>query len=702
MNNITIPFFKYGLIKSLPLIQQSEVAECGLACIAMISGYYGNNISMSELRSFYSTSLKGMSLQQVVDILEELNFSTKIVKLQVNELLHLTTPCILHWDLDHFVVLKKANYKYIVIHDPSLGEKKLLIKDVSNHFTGYALEAIPNKGFIKKKKRKSINFWDIVRNIQGVKKYFLNIFLLSVAIQLFSIITPIYTQLVIDDVVSSQDFNFLKILVIVFIFVVFINSIVNIFRSFAIMHIGAQIIFQLSSNIFRHLLKLPISFFEKRHLGDIVSRFSSIDSIKEMISKDLTLALIDGFMVMGTLIMMFLYSVKLSFVALVIIFILILIKLYLVNPLKNISEEQLIANADEDSHFMETVRAIQAIKLMNAESIRKNTWHRLFSKTLNVQIKFDKVKFLSETINIFLIGIESIIVFYFAAYEIIEDKISIGMVFAFMVFKTNFTLSIVSFIEKIVRFKMLEVHLDRVSDIIFSEKENNNKYIKKHTDLNISGKIELKNINFCYNEYDKLIINNFNLSVLPKESIAITGASGSGKTTLVKIMLGLLKPTSGEILIDDINVNEFGLLEYRKQVSAVMQNDQLLSGTIADNISFFSEKNDKNLIEFAAKTSLIHDEIMSMPMSYNTLIGDMGTTLSGGQYQRILLARALYKKPKILYLDESTSNLDTALEKKINDNIKSLGITRIIIAHRPDTIKSAKRIINLDSVNNSV
>jgi len=431
-------------------------------------------------------------------------------------------------------------------------------------------------------------------------------------------------------------------------------------------------------------------------MGDVVSRFGSLQRVKELLTTGVIETIIDGLMAIITLMMIFFYSPLLSVVVLAAVALYALVRILLYRPFRAISEQEIIARAEENSNFMESVRAIQTIKLFGSEVKREGQWQNRYANAINQSIRLGHFQISYTAINRFLFGFENIVVIYFAATLVINGGFSTGMLFAFMAYKLQFMDKMASLIEKLIEFKMISLHFERLADIAFTEKEDlSTAVVKEHP---IKGNIELKNLCFKYSDATPNVINDLSLSVKAGESVAITGPSGCGKSTLLKLMLGLNKVNSGEILIDGIPLEQLGNRQYRQQIAAVMQNDQLLSGSVADNIAFFESPIDMELVVYCAELAAIHDDISKMPMGYDSLIGDMGSSLSGGQKQRLILARALYKKPKILFMDEATSHLDTKLESDINQAIMSLDITRIIIAHRKETIASADREISLQPV----
>lgn len=676
------------------MIYQSEAAECGLASIAMVSNHYGHKIDLQTLRSRYSVSLTGANLQQLMSLGEQLGLAGRALKLELEDMHKLALPCILHWDMNHFVVLKKVSRNSITILDPARGERKVSMDEVDKSFTGIALELTPASDFKKTDERvrlKLSSFWTRVR---GLIPSLTKLFILSLLLQIFLLAAPYYTQTVVDEVIVSYDKPLLIVLALGFGLLVLMRVVTNALRGWVVLHLGAVMSVQMGVNLFRHLIHLPLSYFEKRHMGDVVSRFGSLNQVRDLFTNNLVESIIDGLMALVVLVVMFLYSPTLAFVVIGVTLLYALSRALLYRPLQNRNEAAIMAGAKEQSNFMETVRGMQSIKLFGHQTQRLNLWQNRYADTVNETYRLGQWQVSYQTINQLLFGIENVVVVYLAAVFVMEGNLTVGMLFAFLAYKGQFTERMAGLIDRLVEVKMVRLHLDRLSDIALTDKEDEGASAY-HRD--IEGNLKLDKVSFRYAMNDPLLFDGLELTVNKGESVAIIGPSGNGKTTLMKIMLGLLPPGNGKVEVDGVDISHIGLRNYRQQVAAVMQDDQLMSGSIAENISFFDTKLDMERVAECAQMAGIHDDISAMQMGYNALIGDMGSTLSGGQKQRVLLARALYRQPKILFMDEATSHLDVQLEHHVNQAIKQLNMTRIIIAHRPETIINADRIIQLNA-----
>jgi ATP-binding cassette, subfamily B, bacterial CvaB/MchF/RaxB len=680
--------------RHLPVLLQTEAAECGLACLAMVSSYHGYRTDVGELRRRYSLSLKGATLAHLITIASGLKFTSRPLRLELDELTHLKCPAILHWDLNHFVVLKAVRGNKVVIHDPARGRQMLTRDEISPHFTGVALELSRTHGFQQKAAPPIPAIWSLLGGWQGMLRVFAQILIFSLALEAFAIISPFFTQLVVDQVLVNEDQSLLTVLGIGFGLLAIINVLVTALRGWTVAYLGSHVSFHSSGSLMRHLVELPLDFFAKRHVGDVVSRFNSLNTVQQTLTSGLIEALVDGVMVTFTLGVMLFYSIPLTLLVLALIVGYGLLRFAAYRPLHTVTEEQIVQSAKQQTNFLETVRGMQSVKVAGCEIERHTQYQNLLADTINSTFMVKKLGIVFNASNGLLFGLGTITVIWLGASECMAGVLSIGMLLAFIAYASQSTTKAGALVEKAIAFRMLRLHAERVGDIVFTDVEVSTP-LPRLGAVPIQGRIEIENLAYRYGDLEPHVLKDVKFCIEPGESVAIIGPSGCGKTTLVKLLLGLMRPTEGTIRIDGLDIQNLGLHEYRRHVGAVMQDDQLFAGTLADNISFFDPQADQAWIENCAKMAAVHYEISAMPMAYNTLIGDMGTVLSGGQKQRVVLARALYRKPRILFLDEATSHLDVTKEKLVSDAIRELRITRVIVAHRPETIRSVDRVLGL-------
>jgi ATP-binding cassette, subfamily B, bacterial CvaB/MchF/RaxB len=687
----------FGGRSRLPRILQTEAAECGLACLAMMASYHRHRIDLNTLRRRYPVSLNGVTLRGLIQVANQMHLACRPLRFELQDIRLLTLPAIVHWDMNHFVVLKAVTSKGIIIHDPASGVRTYPLAEASKHLTGVALELSPSEGFAPKNEKMRLPFRAFWGHLSGMGAPLTQIFILSAVLELLVIAAPFYMQLTVDEVIARGDASLMFTLALGFALLMAINVATYALRSHIALVVQNAVHFHMGARLFHHLIRLPLSFFEKRHIGDVLSRFQSIEPIRNVLAEGLILAAIDGIMAIATLTMIFFYSARLGFVVLIALTLYLILRLVTYQRFRTLNETYIRVQAQENTNFIESARAIQSIKLFNRETDRESQWFNLHADTVNASIRKGRAVIQFGTMNRAIFGFENIVTVYLAATLALDNQLTVGMIFAFMAYKTSFTDKASTLVEKVLDFRLLDLHLERISDIALNPMEQGHDRPLLNA-ATIRGEIELRNVSFRYAETERFVLENVNLKVRAESFVTVMGPSGGGKTTLLKIMLGLLEPTSGEVLVDGIPLQTIGVRVYREQVAAVMQEDQLLSGSISDNIGFFDSNFDHEKMVSCAQMAGVHEEIMAMPMGYNSLIGDMGSSLSGGQKQRVLLARALYKDPRILFLDEGTAHLDVAKEKEINERLRRLSITRISVAHRPEMMSGADTILRIGGV----
>jgi ATP-binding cassette, subfamily B, bacterial CvaB/MchF/RaxB len=674
----------------LPVMMAAEAAECGLACMAMISRYHGHHVDLNGLRQRFSLSLAGASLRSLMGIADQLGFSTRALRAEVDALGKIHLPAILHWDLNHFVVLKSIGRKTAVIHDPATGVKTMTRAELSKHFTGVVLEVARAEGFEPITHTAPMKLSFLWSRLRGSWSALMQVLLLSAALQIATFAAPFQLQLVVDEALAGQDRDLLLVIALAFGGLVIVQSLIEALRGWALRVFGHLLSFQITGNLVRHLLRLPSDYFEKRHVGDIMSRLQSVKPIQNAISQGVIGTVIDGAMALIAAFILFFYSAVLAMIVIVAVLLNMAISLALFPRMRQRMEEEIQAEAKEQTHLMETVRAATTLKLMGRESEREGAWRNLHAETTNASIAVGKFDLSRKFVQGVITGLQTVIVIYVAARLVLDGQgFSVGMLFAFMSFRQTFTDRAIGLVNQLIEFRFLRLHLDRLADIVTTPVESS---VEAPALVDVKGLMRLKNVSFRYGATDPLVLEDINLEVEPGDFIAVTGASGGGKTTLLKLMLGLNRPSDGSIELDGYLATPERWRSWRSFAGVVAQDDRLLSGSIADNIACFDPDLDMQRVQVAAAAAQVHEDILRAPMQYMTLVGDMGSTLSGGQRQRVLLARALYRNPKILFLDEGTANLDEKNEEIIADLIAQLPITRIVVAHRPALIRRAKKV----------
>lgn len=681
-------------------ILQSEVAECGLACLAMITTAHGQATTLQDLRRRFPVALKGMKLRDLLEVAAGIGFSGRPLKLDLPFLAKLSLPCILHWDMNHFVVLARVRRGSVTVLDPAVGERRLSLDEVSAHFTGVAVELTPNADFKPAAPPPRVSLAALTGKVLGLCRSLVQILLVALALELFAIVAPLCNQLIIDDVLTSGDRDLLKVLLIGFGLLLVTQTALGLARSWMLVLLTQTLSLQWRGNTFAHLLRLPVGFFERRHLGDITSRFGAVDAIQKTLTTAAIEALLDGLMGVAALVMMLVYAWPLALVVIAAVLLYGLLRWAAYRPLRDAAAERLVVAARESTHFLETLRAMTPLKLFGREQERRAQWQNLIVEVQNRDVRTAKLSMAMSTANTFLFGVENLLVLFLGAGLILDGQqagtvtMTVGMLFAFLSYKGQFTGRVSALINYAVELRMLGLHAERLADIALEPPEPDE--VPDHDLAHLEASLELRDVSFRYGEREPWILRHVNLTVPAGQSIAITGPSGSGKTTLLKVLLGLLAPEEGEVRYGGMPMRQLGLRNVRRQIGTVMQEDVLLTGSLADNIACFDTQPDPERVQAAAMLAQIHEDICRMPMGYQTLVGDLGSGLSGGQKQRVLLARAIYRRPRILALDEATSHLDVTRERAVTANLARLPLTRLMIAHRPDTIAGAERVIVLE------
>lgn len=679
--------------KRLPVILQTEAAECGLACLAMVAAHHGLKSDLPTLRRRFTLSLKGATLADLVRMAGALQLNARPLRAELDHLPQLALPCVLHWDLNHFVVLAAVRRGIAEIHDPAHGVRRMKLAEVSRHFTGVALELSPAADFVARNERQRITLRQLLGRVTGLKRSLFQIFALALALEVFVLLTPFFIQWVVDGVLLSADRDLLVTLGVGFGLLVLMQVAAGALRSWAVLYLSATLNVQWLGNVFAHLMRLPLAWFEKRHTGDVMSRFGAIQQIQQTLTTHFIEAVLDGLLVVVTLAMMLFYSVTLTAIVLGAVAIYALLKWAFFKPLRNATEEAIVHDAQRATHFLESLRGVQAIKLFNRQQDRQARFMNVVVDAMNATLATRKIDLLLTMSHKLVFGIERVAVIWVGALLVMQQSFTVGMLFAFIAFKEQFATRVSGLIDKGVELSMLKLQGERLSDIVLTAPEDDAPKAAEGREL--EARLELRDVSFCYAEGEPEVLSGLSLVVEPGESVAIVGPSGCGKTTLLKLMLGMHAPDAGEIAVGGVSLERVGLARWRDMIGTVMQDEPLFAGSIADNICFFDVEPDPAWIEECARLASVNEEIDALPMGYHTLIGSMGATLSGGQKQRILLARALYKRPRFLFLDEATSSLDVDRERLVNQAVAQLKLTRVIVAHRPETIASADRVIVL-------
>ncbi|MEQ9564158.1 MAG: peptidase domain-containing ABC transporter, partial [Woeseiaceae bacterium] len=641
----------------------------------------------------------GSTLPWLMDTAHSIGFECRPLRLECDELRRLKTPCILHWRMNHFVVLERVGTSTVQIADPATGRSRLRHRQLAVMFTGIALELHPGADFRRRKKSTGLRLLDLLRATPGLSMPIAQLLALSLAIQVFTLAMPAYLQLSIDQVVLSRDRQLMTLLAISFSVIALLHAVTSAFRAWCVFYFGTRLSFSWTSGLFEHLLRQPLSFFERRSVGDIQSRFGSLAPLRELVSSRAVEMLVDGTMALTTGIVIVYYGSTLAIIVLSSIALYALLRCSLFPLISQRSREQLVAAAAAETCLLESIRGALTIRCLGIEPQRLLRYRNRFADALNAATRIKRLTVVESTAELALFSLQGIATVYVGIVSVLDAKLSVGMLVAFLAYASQFSARSINLINGLLQFRLIRIHLDRISDIVDAPVHRLSAAMVHDETGHMSSALRVHNIWFRYHDSERWILKGVSFGVAPGECVGISAPSGFGKTTLLKIVAGLLEPTHGEVLFDGHRLSADNAYHYRQHYGIVMQQDQLLAGSIAQNIAGFSDSPDQARIVEAARLACIDTDIDALPMQYLTLVGDMGDVFSGGQKQRLLLARALYRRPHILLLDEATSSLDRDNEQRIVQALRRLPITRVVIAHRSETLAMCDRIIELAVLN---
>jgi len=678
--------------RRIEAIRQAEAAECGLASLAMVANQFGHEIDLASMRRRFGTSSRGMTLRQLMQTADALGMTPRPLKATLEKLETIAVPAILHWDMNHYVVLERFHKGRAYIVDPARGAGWHDQESLSRHYTGVALELRPAPGFTPTRERTGLRLRQLWTDARGRTRAFTQIALLSVVMQVYALASPYFLQVAVDQALPSADGNLVGVLGVGFLLFGIIAAAGSMLRSTTLLAAGTAMSFGITANIARHLLRLPTVWFEKRSVGDVLSRFQSVAPIQQLLVEKAPAAMIDGALAVLTLVLMTVYSPLLALVPVLGAISYAVLRRITIPVERRAENDRIVAAGKEQGAMIETLRGITTLRIAGRETMRQAAWQNKLSESLAARYDHEKVRAFMQASSGLITTIETVALTWVGILMVISGGFSLGMFFAFIAYRLQFATATRALVDAYGDFGMLRLHLDRLSDIALEDEDRG--FAETMTTTEFKGAVEVRDVVYAYGPHDPRVLDGVSLSVAAGEHVAITGPSGGGKTTLVRILLGLSEPDEGQVLIDGVPLERFGRRAYREQVGTVLQEDVLFAGTIAENVAGFDVVDQDRLREVLEIAS-VADDIDRMPMKHLTLVGDMGSTLSGGQRQRVLLARALYHRPRLLIMDEGTAHLDTDHERIVNANIAAMGLTRIIIAHRRETIDAADRVVQL-------
>jgi len=684
--------------RRVPFVAASEQNECGLACLAAVSEYLRGELGLVELRELARHSGRGETLLEIRDLAEQIGLNARGVSVELGGLKLISKPAILHWDMNHFVVLERTTRRGIVIMDPASGRIEVPWAEANKSFTGVALELRASACWkVRSQPPRKVSVLDFVGPLSMWRTDVTLIVMLSLLMEALVLVAPVQMRMSIDTAVAAADGRLVWVLGIAFGIVILIQASVSLIRSWATAVFGARFGFELQDRFVRALHRKPAMFFLKHHTGDILNRSRSAYTIQGLVTAQLIQALLDAVMSILMLVVMFVAVPLMAAAVLAFGLLNIGTTAVLRRAAVDNSRRVLRAAAKSDSVFLENARAARAIKLFGKEAVRTSVWRNRFVELTNLELGSARLTMYSGQAAQLTAGLGNVALISIGTYLVLGGAITLGTMMMFFVFKTFFVERLNNCVNYLMELRRVQTHAERIGEVIADEPgADGDKAPAPFAVAPGEGvRIEVRNVWFRYGNDAPWVLKGVNLRIEPGESVAITGPSGCGKSTLLGVMLGLLEPSEGEVLVNGRNLKTISAADYAKLMGVVMQDDALFLGTVADNISFFDAPVDMGGVKAAAAKANIAREIEAMPMKYYSMLAESAMDISGGQMQRLLIARALYHEPKVLFLDEATSHLDSDSEQLVSQAIRAMKMTRILVAHRKETIATADRVFAL-------
>ena len=682
--------------KSMPLFLQMESSECGLACLAMVAGHFGQGLRMEDLRAKFDVSVRGTSLADLATMADQIGLNARCVELTADELGQLRLPAVLHWEGNHWVVLKKISPKGLQLNDPAQGERWVGWNEAKVRFSGFAADFVPRAKLERTPPQPKLQFMTLLQSFPGLGSAVLQLMGMSIVLEIIALLTPYYTQMVMDHVLVNGDLDLLNLLALGTAFLLVFQTLFTALRGWAGVVLSQSVGYQLYAHVIRHMFRLPITFFVRRQVGDLVSRFDSLGQMAHSLTRTSIEVTLDALISVGTVVMMFLYSPTLAWIGLSTFTLMLLVKVVVFSSSRRVVSERTFLNARCQSHLIESLRGMHAIKMGQAELLRSQQWTNQTRQVMDKDLATERINLGSTLAVTVTTGIAQIAVVYFAAQMILANQLTVGMLFAFMAYQGNFAGRASAFADRVLWLRTMSVHFGRVSDIVFAVPEPTPPTLANE-DRPFASSARAEGLGYRYSAADPLVFGKLSIEVLPGEMVVLVGPSGCGKTTLLCVLGGIFLPAEGSLSYDGEPVKPESATTLRRRVAFVFQNDELFEGSIEENIAFFAPQPDRERIKRCAELACIAADIAVFPQGYRTRLAEQGAGLSGGQRQRILIARALYLKPSLLVLDEATSHLDVATERQVLHNLRGIGITIVMSAHRPDAIALADRVFSMQS-----
>lgn len=689
---------KYAFLKGFPLVMQATRSECAYACVAMLAAHHGNHISLMELRKLLPPSSAGATLKTIQELASSVQLGFKAAKAELETLKTLGRPVILHWSFNHFVVLVEAKASHLVIADPAQGVRKVTYEEASRSFTGILVELTPQEDFELKTSRPTLTLRELMGKVHSLPSAVGTLGALALVLECVGLLLPLFGQLLTDHILVTRDSQLLLVALGAFVMVLGVRTFFSAARDWSIAVLSVSLRAQLKERVLRHLFRLPASFFDQRSASDVYQRFEALAQIEKTLTTTFLQATVDSLAAFIVLAVVFSYSTTVGFALAGCIALYAVIRLLNYARMTKAQRTTVLANAQLSSHVLESIRTMVPLKVSAQLPWRLRQWSTLSDRFINRSLEQTRLELTVKVMNSMVLGSAGLLVTYFAGRQVLQGELSLGALLAVMAYQGIAASRLTALIDAFAQFKLLGVHLERLADIVATDVDPLERLSNPDdSDDDEPLRIELRNVSFRYSAAAPWLLRNVSHVFEPGQRYCIAGRSGAGKSTLFKILLGILIPTEGEVLCNGVPIAEFGMARYRTRTGVVLQSDKLYAGSVQENVSYFAEDVSLERVHHALNLACVAEDVQAMPMQAHTLCEEDSSIFSGGQTQRLLLARALYRKPKLLLMDEATSNLDVRTEAKVVKNLVELACTQIFIAHRPEAISSATHVLSLES-----
>jgi ATP-binding cassette, subfamily B, bacterial len=688
------PKVKFRKRRRVPEMRQVTAVECGAVCLAMILNYYGYATSTSEVQERCGVGRDGLTALEIVKSARLYGLRVRAVSLNLEDFRYVTLPAIVHWEFNHFLIVERWSSREIEVLDPAVGRRKLTPEEFDEGFTGVTLMLEPGTQFETKSPQKALTAWAYMRSLLHMRGILFQIISTSLLLQLLGLGAPLLTEVVVDRILPEKDPNMLTLLAVGMLILIAMQGIAGFLRSTLLIYLQTRIDTDMMLNFFEHLLSLPYRFFQLRLNGDLLARVNSNQAIRDLLTNQLISTLLDGGTVIVYLVILLFLSKLIAVTTLAIGAVQVFLLLVTSPAIRKMTQRDLEARGKTQGYMNEILSGIVTLKAAGAEQRAFSRWENLFFDEMNISLRLSYLSLVISTMLGIVSLLSPLLLLWIGAKLVIAGTMSVGTMLALDTLAAQLLGPLGSLATSAQDVQIVRAHFSRIADVIGTQPEQD--ATQAYTPHRLRGGIDLRHVSFSYDQNTPPILKDVNIKIYPGQKIALVGKTGSGKSTLGKLLVGLITPTKGSILFDNMPLDQLNYQEIRSQFGVVMQESFIFSGSVWENITLNNPDMNMEQIVEAARMAAIDEDIEKMPMGYDTLVSEGGSALSGGQRQRLSLARALAHHPALLLLDEATSALDVVTERTVERNLRRLPCTQIIIAHRLSTIRNADVILVLD------